>query len=245
MTSQIHTILIIDDDPVYASMLSKGLVRAGFSVLSAATGRAGLALAEARRPQLILLDINLPDTDGIKLYEVLRQNPRTSGIPVIMITGLNMLPSVMDAVASGMKTEPAFSKTEGLTTLLRRIRGAIKPTEQSLPLDQFGHGQLLRRGPLVVDLRTRQFSCCGKTFPPLAPQRFSLLCALMRGDGPVSREKLLLEVWGELKDPKVVDVTIGRLRRDLKGVKQVSIQPARHGYTLVFIPAAHFFSPAS
>lgn len=233
MLSEAPAILLIDDDLDYAAVLAKGLVRAGFSVLTAHTGRAGLALAEARRPNLILLDIKLPDTDGIKLHEVLRHNPKTSAIPVIMITGLNMLPGVMDAVAAGMKTEPAFSKSESLKTLIQRIKATIRPAEQSLPLDRFGHGQLLRKGPLVVDLKTRQFSCGGKTFPPIAPQRFSLLCALMRSEGPVSREQLLLEVWGEMKDPKVVDVTIGRLRQDLKGARQVSIQPARHGYDLV------------
>ena len=87
IASEIHRLLLIDDDTSYVRMLTKCLASEGFAVQSASTGRAGLALAEARAPELILLDINLPDTDGIKLHEVLRHNPETSGIPVIMITG--------------------------------------------------------------------------------------------------------------------------------------------------------------
>jgi len=214
-------------------MLAKGLGREGFSLLSASYGRAGLALAESRPVSLILLDIKLPDIDGIKLHETLRQNPKTSAIPVIMITGISMPPCVMNAVAAGMNTEMAFSKNEGLKELVRRIRGILPPAGQAPVQDQGGEGRLLSKGRLEVDLRTRQFTYAGRSFPPLAPQRFSLLCALMRGDGPVSREKLLLEVWGELHDPKLVDVTIGRLRQDLKGVKDVSIEPTHHGYVLV------------
>lgn len=233
MTTETHRILLIDDNTEYSSMLLKRLGREGFATLSASTGSAGLILAESRQPSLILLDIKLPDTDGIHIHIALRHNPKTSAIPIIMVTGLDMLSGVMYAVAAGMKTEPPFHKSESLKTLIQRIKTTIRPAEQLLPLDRFGHGQLLRKGPLVVDLRTRQFSCGGKTFPPIAPQRFSLLCALMRSEGPVSREHLLLEVWGEMKDPKVVDVTIGRLRQDLKGARQVSIQPVHHGYDLV------------
>ena len=232
MTSKQHRILLIEDDPSYSAMLSKRFAREGFEALSAATGRAGLVLAESRQPHLILLDIKLPDTDGIRLYNTLRQSPKTAATPIIIITGLDMLPSVQDSIASDLKSEPLFCKDEGLKKLLQLIHAAIRPAEQVLPLALTDPGRVLHKGPLTVDLKTRQLMVENKTFPALAPQRFSLLCALIRSDGPVSREKLLLDIWGDSRDPKVVDVTIARLRRDLKRVRRVSIETTRHGYAL-------------
>jgi len=232
MTTKTHRILLIEDDPNYFPMLLKLLGREGFAILSASTGRAGLILAEVRRPDLILLDIKLPDTDGIKLLAALRRNPRTSAIPIILITGLDMPDGVLDAVAAGTRAEPIFRKAEGTASLVRKIRSAVGTADQVLPLDLRQHGQVLRKGQLTVDLKTRRFAVENRTFPPLPSQRFSLLCALMRGEGPVSREKLLLDIWGDNRDPKVVDVTIARLRGDLKRVKHVSIETTRHGYVL-------------
>ncbi|MDO8805908.1 MAG: response regulator transcription factor [Elusimicrobiota bacterium] len=236
MTTETHRILLIEDDTEYSDMLLERLGREGFATLSASTGSAGLILAESRQPSLILLDMKLPDTDGIHIHNALRHNPKTSVIPIIMITGMDMLPNVLDVVAAGLRTEPAFCKDEGTEALLQRIRRTIHSSGQDLLLTLNPHGQVLRKGHLIVDLKTRQFMFGNKSFPQLAPQRFFLLCALMRSDGPVSREKLLLDIWDETRDPKVVDVTIARLRRDFKNLRHVTIQTTRHGYALIVSP---------
>ena len=222
MHSETHRILVVEDDPSYAPMLLKWLGRQGLEVLHAVTGRAGLALAESRRPDLILLDIHLPDIDGIKLHKALRHNPKTCDIPIILLTGLDMLDSVLESAAIGLRADPICRKSDKLDNLLQKIRQALRAPNQ------------IRKGPLCVDLKTRQIGINGKAFAPLAVRRFDVLCALMRSDGPVSREKLLKEIWGGVhNDPKVVDMTIARLRRDLKGAKHVLIQTTRYGYELI------------
>jgi CheY-like chemotaxis protein len=83
-----HTILIVDDDEALAEALSRRLKQQGFDTLTADCGRAGLAQAKSDRPSLIVLDVRLPDIDGLAICQQLADSPETCGIPVIILSGM-------------------------------------------------------------------------------------------------------------------------------------------------------------
>jgi DNA-binding response OmpR family regulator len=83
-----HTILIVDDDEALADALSRRLRQQGFDTLTADCGRAGLAQAKVDRPSLIVLDVRLPDIDGLSICQQLADSPATCGIPVIILSGM-------------------------------------------------------------------------------------------------------------------------------------------------------------
>jgi DNA-binding response OmpR family regulator len=185
--AQPKTILIIDDDDDLRELLREQLEQqAEFATVGAATATAGLATAIDRRPDLVLLDVDLPDLNG---REVLRQL-RDSGVtaPVIMLTAADgEADTVMglDAGASDYVTKP-FK----FTVLLARIRAQLRAHEQSEEV-------VLRVGPyefhpaarVLVDQKNRKLR--------LTDKEASILKYLYRaGDKPVTREELLAEVWG-------------------------------------------------
>lgn len=228
-------ILIIDDDPGYGRMLVRTLQVRGFETVQAATGAQGLAGAKSGRPDLILLDIHLPDTDGIQLYRSLRQEHETRGVPIILMTGVGVIDSLLETAVGALKADPVYRKIEGVPVLLARIAKVLQPAAadgaESVPP---GYAvRVLRRGSLVVDLVSRRVSIHDRPIPELPIRRFDLLCALLRHDGAVSREELLMDVWGDHHDPKVVDMTISRLRHDLRSARGISIKTTRYGYELV------------
>lgn len=217
-------VLVVDDDDGDSLMVCRMLRKCGFEAMQAASGRAGLAQAETHRPDLILLDIGLPDLDGIKVHQALRQNPRTRSIPVILLTGMDVLNSLLEAAVAGVGAEPVHRKDGGIKPLEERVRQKLIETPTTL-----------RRGPLFVDIVAQEVSVDGLRLRALPWRRFALLCALGRREGPVSREQLLEEVWGKEADPKVVDVTIARLRRDLQPVVALEVRTTRYGYELAVI----------
>jgi len=87
-TRQRHTILIVDDDEVLAEVLSRRLSQQGYEMITASSGAEGLAMAEAQRPSLLVLDLHLPDTDGFTVCKHLVDSPRTYDIPVIVLSGM-------------------------------------------------------------------------------------------------------------------------------------------------------------
>jgi DNA-binding response OmpR family regulator len=185
--AQLKTILIIDDDDDLRELLREQLEQQGeFSTIGAATAADGLAIAVEKRPDLVLLDLDLPDRNG---RDVLGQL-RSSGVsaPVIMLTAADgEADTVMglDAGASDYVTKPFR-----LTVLLARVRAQLRAHEQSEEV-------VLRVGPyefhpaarVLVDEKHRKLR--------LTDKEANILKYLYRaGDKPVTREELLAEVWG-------------------------------------------------
>jgi CheY-like chemotaxis protein len=100
-SSRARTVLIIDDDEAQASSLSFALQRLGYETLTAARGQEGLRLARAERPDVLLLDLQLPDIDGLDICQQLADDPDTSGIGIIVISGSNHHSAVRRARAAG------------------------------------------------------------------------------------------------------------------------------------------------
>lgn len=201
-------ILIVEDEPRFASFLDKGLSANGYTVKVAPDGVTAAAIASDDEFDMVILDLGLPDMDGIDVLRIVRQ--RGHSVPVIILTARDdMADKVagLDAGASDYITKP-FSLEE----LLARIRARARDEQRVEPT-------VLESGEVMLDLRTRRATVGGATIP-LTAREFTMLETFMRHrDQVLSREQLLSHVWGYDFDPgsNVVEVYVGYLRKKLGG----------------------------
>jgi DNA-binding response OmpR family regulator len=199
-------VLVVEDDPTIASEVSGELLAHGYGVSLAGTGRRGLELARAHRPDLVLLDLGLPDLDGVQLCRTLRAELSTT--PIVIVTARDDDIDVvvgLDAGATDYVTKP-FS----LAVLLARVRAHLRA---DAPADDHE----IRVGELRVD-RAGYRAYMGDDELDLRPKEFALLEVLVSDAGKViSRERLLQEVWDLHWDSstKTLDIHVHALRRKL------------------------------
>jgi DNA-binding response OmpR family regulator len=203
-------ILVVDDEPDAIELIEFNLKQAGFEVLTAADGDEALRKARTSHPSLIVLDVMLPEIDGLDVCKILRRDPSTVSLPIIMVTAKA---AELDRViglelgADDYVTKP-FSPRElvlRIKKLLQREKPTLKKTERIVS------------GNLVVDLPRHQASWCGKPMD-LTATEFKLLTLLAERRGRVqSREQLLRGVWNydRLIDTRTVDTHMRRLREKL------------------------------
>ncbi|TKB60779.1 MAG: response regulator [Nitrospira sp.] len=190
--SQEATILLIEDEPEIRRFLRTTLPVHGFRLYEATTGRDGLAEAQARNPDLILLDLGLPDLEG---SEVIRQVREWTTTPIIVLSARDQ--EQVKVAALDLGADDYVTKPFGVNELLARMRAALRHT--SRPADGgdsvFTLGDL---GDLKVDLGRRQVFVSGKEIH-LTPIEYKLLTTLIRYAGKVlTHRQLLKEVWGPL-----------------------------------------------
>jgi len=207
MTSAAARILVIDDEAQIRRFLDIGLRAEGYEVLLAATAAEGLALAATRTPDLIILDIGLPDMEGHAVLAELRQ---WSQLPVLML-------SVRDAESEKVRAldrgaNDYMTKPFGIQELMARLRALLRnrPGEPEAP-PRYDDGRL------SIDLARREVSLDGS---PLALTRkeFAVLAMLLRHAGRVvTQQQLLREVWGptHTSDSQYLRIVIGKLRQKL------------------------------
>ncbi len=204
------TILIIEDEPQIVLGLTDALEFEGFEVLSAATGKAGVAVARQHSPNAVLLDLMLPDTNGFKVCEQLRSFDRF--VPIIMLTARSEEADKirgLDAGADDYVTKP-FSVGE----LVARLRAIFRRAERLPKLE----AETFRVGKTLVDLGAHTVSH-GKKVEQLSYYEHGLLRLLYERCGqPVSRDEILEKVWGLEAGPsnRTVDNFIVKLRRKLE-----------------------------
>ena len=195
-------ILLIEDEEKIARFVELELTHEGYEVNKAMDGRTGLEMVESGEYELVLLDIMLPELNGL---EVLRRLRKTSSLPVIMLTARD---AVMDKVTGlDMGADDYITKPFSIEELLARIRLALRKKQSSaLPL--------LILGPLSMDIARHQVTVGGETVD-LTGREFSLLQILMENPGIVlSRDTLMERVWGYdyVGETNIVDVYIRYLR---------------------------------
>ncbi|MDD2561831.1 MAG: response regulator transcription factor [Eubacteriales bacterium] len=195
-------ILLVEDEVSIARFVELELTHEGYAVTKAEDGRQGLALAEGNGFDLVLLDIMLPELNGL---EVLRRLRKTSDVPVIMLTARD---AVMDKVTGlDMGADDYITKPFSIEELLARIRTALRrKNAQALP-------QLVI-GLLVLDVARHTLTVAGENVD-LTGREFSLLQVLMENkDIVLTRDVLMERVWGYdyLGETNVVDVYIRYLR---------------------------------
>ncbi len=202
-------ILFVEDEPSISDPFAKALSRAGFDTVTARTGREALALARRLDPDLVLLDLNLPDTDG---RDVARELRRNSDTPILMLTarGTEMDRIVgLELGADDYVVKP-FSGPE----VIARIRAVLRRANRSAPT---AAGEPVEIGALSVDFGARRATLDGSELQ-LSRKEFDLLAELVRNAGlVVSREDLMDRVWDEnwFGSTKTLDTHVGLLRRKL------------------------------
>jgi two-component system, OmpR family, response regulator MprA len=198
-------VLLIDDDPKIVSLLQRGLAFEGFDVTTAADGTAGLSAANAQPPQVVLLDIALPEPDG---FEVCRRLRLAHDVPIIMLTARDDVSDKVTALNLG--ADDYVAKPFAFDELLARMRAVLRRHQKG--------EEPLTYLDLVVDPRTREVTRSGAPVE-LTAREFDLLLFFMRHPRQVlTREQLTERVWGYDESPETnaLDVHIGHLRQKLE-----------------------------
>jgi len=204
-------ILVVDDEPEAVELIEFKLKEAGFEVSSAAEGVEALKKARQFLPSLIVLDLMLPEIDGLEVCKILRRDPATAGIPIIMLTAkaaeLDRILG-LELGADDYITKP-FSPRE----LVLRVKKILQRGKQ----EENRKEEVLKFGELTVDL-PRHLVCWKTKGIELTATEFKLLTVLAQRRGRVqSREQLLRDVWeyNSLIDTRTVDTHMRRLREKL------------------------------
>ena len=221
-------ILIVEDDKDIADLVGRYLERAGFAVEITASGRDALKILAERPPDLLVLDLMLPQVDGIEICRAARTNDKTAAMPIIMLTARVEESERIAGLETGADDYVAkpFSPNElvaRVRALLRRAepKGAASPT--------------LSYGAIVVNVDQHTVVADGAEVA-LTAKEFLLLQYLLKHRGRVlSRDILLTDVWGYryTGGTRTVDVHIRRLREKLPGLEQALITVKQFGYKLL------------
>jgi len=199
-------ILLVEDEDRIASFLQKGLGAQGYAIARAPTGQGALTAIIDQPPDLIILDLGLPDLDGLEVLRRLRQGG--GAIPVIVLTARGAVDERVRGLDLG--ADDYLAKPFAFEELLARVRARMRPRGG-------GPATELRSGELVLNLLTREATLRDRPIP-LTSREFALLEEFLRHPRQVlTRQQLLSSVWGFGFDPgsNPVDVYVGYLRRKI------------------------------
>jgi two-component system phosphate regulon response regulator PhoB len=221
-------VLIVDDEHDLAQLIDFNLKAAGFSTHVAATGEAALMAARARRPELVLLDLMLPDMPGTEVCRQLRADPLTRDVLIVMLTAKG---EEADRVRGfEMGADDYVTKPFSVRELVLRLKAILRrsgPPRDSAPS--------LALGPLKLDVSTHRFHVDNKEVA-LTALEFRLLEHMLTRVGRVqTREQLLEEVWGlsSTLETRTIDTHVMRLR-DKLGPARAYLETVRGvGYRIV------------
>jgi two-component system KDP operon response regulator KdpE len=206
-------ILVIDDDRAQCELARLCLVREGYEVEVAYDSHSGLRQAFALQPDVVILDIMLPDMSG---WEVCRRLREMSDVPILMLTALGSPEDVVKGLklgADGYLVKPA---TTG--ELVARINNLMRRASSPDVAGGAGYATVIQRGRVIIDLSKREVTVEGKRVD-LSPTEFRLLAVLVRNVGHmVPHDKLLAEVWGpaHVGEVEQLRLYISYLRRKLE-----------------------------
>ena len=214
-------ILIVDDDENIAELISLYLLKECFATEIAYTGKDALALAATFNPDLILLDIMLPDIDG---YEVCTEIRKTRQTPIIMLSAKG---EVFDKVL-GLKlgADDYMIKPFDSKELVARVKAVLRRFQPEKSSSSQNSGKIVEYPDLIINLSNYSVQYCGKTVE-MPPKELELLYFLASSPNQVfTREQLLDHIWGYeyIGDTRTVDVHIKRIREKIKDHANWSIE---------------------
>lgn len=209
MSAATPRVLVIDDEAQIRKFLDIGLRAEGYDVLLAATGAEGLAKAATQSPDLVILDIGLPDKEG---HEVLAELRQWSQVPVIML-------SVRDAEAEKVRAldtgaNDYVTKPFGIQELMARLRALLRHRQTDTATRA---PQRFDDGHLTVDLTRREVQLGGELLP-LTRKEYAVLAMLVQHGGRVvTQQQLLRDIWGptHVHDTHYLRIVLGKLRQKL------------------------------
>jgi len=206
-----NRILIVDDEPDIVDLVTYNLKKDGFRVTTASDGEEALNKIRKDKFDLVVLDLMLPGIQGVELCRMIRNDPKTAGMPIIMLTAKGEEVDRVIGLESGADdymTKP-FSSRE----LIARIKAVLRRTTEKIAT-----GKTIRLGDLLINTETYGVTK-GKTPLELSATEFKILLYLVERKGKVfSRDQLVDAVWkGEaFIEPRTVDVHIRRLRTQIE-----------------------------
>jgi DNA-binding response OmpR family regulator len=202
-------ILVIEDEPDMAESIVRALEHGGFRAITAADGREGLDRVRSERPVLVLLDLMLPQIDGMDVCSKIREH---SEVPIVMLTGLKAENDRVEGLTRG--ADDYITKPFRARELCARLAAVLRRSRHWS--DDEDHG--IQVGELRVNEAAREVTLRGEPVE-LTPREFDLLAYLVRNAGSVvPRERILERIWGEDQyiDPRTLDVHIRWLREKLE-----------------------------
>ena len=219
------TILVVDDEPQIHRFLKPALEAAGFEFLGASDGSEGLRLAAARSPDLVLLDLGLPDGDGRGAIAKLRA---FSDVPVIILSARDREADKIGALDEG--ADDYVEKPFAVGELLARIRASLRRRRRAEAIET-----IQSAGPITIDTDSREVRANGVRIV-LSPREYTLLALLVANAGRViTHRQLLTAVWGpaHADDVQYLRVYVGHLRQKLGAAAACLVTEPGVGYRLV------------
>ncbi|MBV8651209.1 MAG: response regulator [Alphaproteobacteria bacterium] len=206
MSSNPVNVLVVDDEPPIRRFLRTSLAVQNYRVSEAENGRAALDLLGREKPDLVILDLGLPDIDGIELIRRIRA---TSNVPLVVLSSRGDERAKVEALELG--ADDYLTKPFGMEELVARLRTALRHGFQAK-----GEDPVFRSGDLTVDLVRRRVLVGGNEVK-LSPTEFAMLQLLVQHAGKVlTHQQILREVWGNAEDVQYLRVYVRQLRRKLE-----------------------------
>jgi two-component system alkaline phosphatase synthesis response regulator PhoP len=221
-------ILIVEDEADIAQLVKLYLEKEGFRTMIAPTGIEGLKLVKTDRPDMVVLDLMLPEMDGLEVCKRIRSVPDTAFLPVLMLTAKAEESDTIIGLELG--ADDYVTKPFSPKVLVTRVKALFRRLERTDDSKQTSYAY----GPLVVDLSRHEALIDGKDIP-LTPKEFGLLEQLVRHPGRVlTRDVLLNAVWGYdyYGTTRTVDVHIRRLKLKIPLLNEAIISVKSLGYKL-------------
>ena len=210
-------VLVIDDEPPIRKLLRVGLSAHGYQIMEASSGKAALELLSEQKPDLVILDLGLPDRQGHELLRVVRE--RNDSVPIVVLSSRDDEAGKVQALDSG--ADDYVTKPFGMDELLARMRAALRHQLQT-----HGERPIFRVGELSVDL-VRRIVKLGDKEIKLSPKEYELLRMLVQHAGKVLTHKFLLnQLWSDLTDAQYLRVYVRQLRQ------KIETDPERPHYIL-------------
>jgi two-component system KDP operon response regulator KdpE len=200
---------VVEDEPQMRRFLRASLTSHGFRLIEAGTASEAMALATSQNPEVILLDLGLPDDDGIALTRRLRE---WSSVPIIVVSARGREADKVEALDAG--SDDYLTKPFGVNELLARIRAALRRANQSATAP----GPVIEIGALRIDLARREVTLAGSALH-LTPNEYRILALLARNPGRVlTHRQILKEVWGPAHtgETHYLRVYMAQLRRKIE-----------------------------
>ncbi|HVV95326.1 MAG TPA: response regulator transcription factor [Hyphomicrobiales bacterium] len=200
-------ILVVDDEPPIRRLLRTSLATQGFAVIEAADGRDGLAIAASEAPEVVILDLGLPDIDGIEFIRRIRETG--SKVPIIVLSSRGDEKGKVEALDLG--ADDYVTKPFGMAELVARIRTALRHRVHAE-----GGEPVFERDGLRVDLTRRRVSRDGAEVR-LSPKEYDILRLLVLHAGKVLTHRMIMqEVWGPGGDVQYLRIYVRQLRHKLE-----------------------------
>jgi two-component system KDP operon response regulator KdpE len=210
-------VLVIDDEPPIRKLLRVGLSAHGYQIMEASSGKMALELLGGQPPDLIVLDLGLPDMQGHELLRTMRA--RNDSVPIVVLSSRDDETGKVQALDSG--ADDYVTKPFGMDELLARMRAALRHQLQT-----HGERPVFRVGDLSVDL-VRRIVKVGDREVKLSPKEYELLRILVQHAGKVLTHKFLLsQLWSDLTDAQYLRVYVRQLRQ------KIEADPERPHYIL-------------